>query len=80
MQTDLQEQVNNFKGIALMVVDLPARRTFSYGMACYPGKHAESPNMDRKFYKNEVDNGAEYLVTQMFFDNQNISTCRSLSR
>lgn len=71
--TGLQEQVNNFnKGIAFdgSSFTLP-EEPFSYGMACYPEKHEESPNMESEIYytKMKVDNGAEYLVTQMFFDN-----------
>lgn len=71
--TDLQQQVNNFnRGIALDGSPFEANETpFSYGMACYPEKHEEAPNMDSDlFYTQEkVKNGADYLVTQMFFDN-----------
>lgn len=70
----LQEQVNNFnKGISidgskLAVPEIP----FTYGMACYPEKHEESPNMESEIFytKMKADNSAGYLVTQMFFDNQ----------
>lgn len=71
--TDLQKQVNNFnKGIAVDGSLFEANETpFSYGMACYPEKHEEAPNMESDIYyaKMKVDNGADYLVTQMFFDN-----------
>ena len=71
--TDLQQQVNDFnKGIAIDGSVFEANETpFSYGMACYPEKHEEAPNMDSDIFylKEKVKNGADYLVTQMFFDN-----------
>ena len=83
--TDLQEQINNFnKGIAVDGSTFEANETpFSYGMACYPEKHEEAPNMDSDIHylKQKVANGADYLVTQMFFDNQKyydfVERCRA---
>ncbi|MCH5229733.1 MAG: methylenetetrahydrofolate reductase [Muribaculaceae bacterium] len=72
--SDLQEQINLFnKGVGINDTKIEGIETpFSYGMACYPEKHEESPNMDSDIYflKKKVENGASYLISQMFFDNE----------
>ena len=72
--SDLQEQINLFnKGIGINDIKIEGIETpFSYGMACYPEKHEESPNLtsDLNYLKQKVENGADYLISQMFFDNK----------
>ena len=45
---------------------------FDYGVACYPEKHEEAPNLERdmEYLKQKQELGAQYAVTQLFFDNQ----------
>ncbi len=71
---ELQQQINDFNkgvfvdGSAIKVPGSP----FSYGVACYPEKHEEAPNMESDLYwlKKKVELGAEYAVTQLFYDNE----------
>jgi len=82
--SELLGQVNEMNNGIYLDEELKssAPTNFCIGVAGYPEKHFEAPNMrsDIHFLKKKVEAGAEYIVTQMFFDNQQyfdfVNLCR----
>ena len=82
--SDLLKQVVDLNSGVYLEEDLKntSRTKFCIGVAGYPEKHFEAPNMesDLHYLKKKVDMGADYIVTQMFFDNEKyyafVKACR----
>ncbi|MFZ1313776.1 MAG: methylenetetrahydrofolate reductase, partial [Chitinophagaceae bacterium] len=82
--SDLLKQVVNLNAGIYLEDELKGthKTEFCIGVAGYPEKHFEAPNMetDLQYLKQKIDLGADYIITQMFFDNSKfhafVKSCR----
>ena len=71
--SELVNQITNLNnGIYLEELEVATKTNFCIGVAGYPEKHMEAPSMksDLHFLKEKIKLGADYVITQMFFDNK----------
>ncbi len=84
--SELLTQVQDLNQGSYLEADMenPTPMNFCIGVAGYPEKHFEAPNLDTDLYylKKKVELGADYIVTQMFYDNQKyfdfVQKCREV--
>lgn len=83
--SELVTQINNLNNGIYLDSDLQNtnKTNFCIGVAGYPEKHMEAPSLDSDIYflKQKIKNGADYIITQMFFDNKKffefVDKCRA---
>lgn len=72
--SELVSQISNLNNGIYLDDDLQnsTATNFCIGVAGYPEKHMEAPSIDHdiQFLQQKIKNGAHYIITQMFFDNQ----------
>ena len=83
--SELVTQISNLNNGIYIDADLQNtnQTNFCIGVSGYPEKHMEAPSMDSDihFLKQKIKNGADYIITQMFFDNKKffdfVDKCRA---
>ena len=83
--TELVSQIANLNSGIYLDDELQnsSKTNFCIGVAGYPEKHMEAPSIDTDilYLKQKIENGADYIITQMFFDNKKffdfVAKCRA---
>ncbi len=71
-ETNFKPHPNGFHYASELIEFIKQNFDFKIGCACYPEKHLEAQSLEKDidFLKLKQDNGADYSITQLFFDNQ----------
>lgn len=69
---DFSSLTDNFKNASELINHIKKKDDFIIGAACYPEGHLEAESIDKDIenLKVKVDQGADFLITQLFFDNE----------
>jgi methylenetetrahydrofolate reductase (NADPH) len=71
-ESNFVQPEGGFGSAAELTTFIASDYDFAIGGACFPEVHPEAPDLDTDlaYLKTKVDSGAEFLITQLFFDNQ----------
>ena len=71
-ETEFVPEIGGFVHASELIEHIRAHFDFGVAAACYPEGHTESVDLDSdvKYAKLKVDNGADFLITQLFYDNE----------
>jgi methylenetetrahydrofolate reductase (NADPH) len=81
-ETDFVPTAGGFQHATELIEHIQDNFQMGVAAACYPEGHTESPNLksDLDYVKQKVDKGADFLITQLFFDNNDFFDFQNRAR